>query len=275
MIGKNIGMLGAGNMAGALIRGLLAAGTVERGRLRASDVRAERLAEVAREHGIVTMPGNRELVAWADVVVLAVKPQAVSSVLPDLAAAWSPDKLLVSIVAGLPIGALATGIAADARIVRTMPNTPALVLSGATALAAGPHAKPEDLTLAVSLFDAVGQTAVVGEALLDAVTGLSGSGPAYVMLILEALADGAVRMGLPRDTAQKLAAQTVLGSARLQLETGEHPAVLKDRVTSPGGTTAAGLCALESGGLRAALISAVEAATRRSTELGAAYGKAK
>ena len=274
MEGNRIGMLGAGNMASALVRGLLASATLRPEQLRASDVRAEPLRRLEQEHGIVTHSDNRELVTWANVVVLAVKPQGITAALDSVADELSSEKLLISVAAGVPIDSLQARLRGPSRIIRVMPNTPALVLAGATALAAGAHATPGDLSLAVSLFDAVGRTAVVSESLMDVATGLSGSGPAYVMIALEALADGAVRMGMPRDTALLLAAQTLLGAAKLQLDTGEHPAVLKDRVTSPGGTTAAGLQALETGGLRAALINAVVAATERGRELGAlAKGK--
>jgi len=175
---------------------------------------------------------------------------------------------VVSIAAGVPIGVFAEKLPAGARIVRAMPNTPALVLEGATALARGTHATDADVATARGIFDAVGETVVLDESQMDAVTGLSGSGPAYVMLIAEALADGGVRMGLSRETARTLAVRTLYGSAKLLLESGEHPAVLKDKVASPAGTTIAGLCVLESHGVRNALIEAVTAATLRSKELG-------
>jgi len=175
---------------------------------------------------------------------------------------------VISIAAGVPIAALERMLGAGARIVRTMPNTPSLVGMGACALAAGERATAEDLEVASGIFQAVGITTVVEESLLDAVTGLSGSGPAYVFLVIEALSDAGVKVGLPRYTALKLAAQTVLGSAQMLIETGAHPGHLKDQVTSPGGTAIAGLATLEAGGLRTCLINAVEAATRRAKELG-------
>lgn len=265
---RRIAMLGAGNMAGALIRGLLASQTVEPGQLRASDVRRERLEELEREHGIATTTDNLELVRWADVIVLAVKPQVIDRVLDQVGPELRAGELVISIAAGVPIRALEGRLPPGVAVIRAMPNTAATALAGATALAPGLHAGADDIALATSFFDAVGRTVVLDEALMDAVTGLSGSGPAYIMLMIEALADGGVKVGLHRDTALLLAAQTVYGAAKLLLDTGEHPGRLKDMVTSPGGTAIAGLHTLESGGLRRTLIDAVESATKRSTELG-------
>lgn len=263
-----IGMLGAGNMAGALIEGMLASGTVRPEQMRASDMREERLKELERQYSIVTHKDNAELVNWANVVVLAVKPQVVDRVLEQLTPAFNADCLLVSIAAGVPIRALEARLPPGVRVVRAMPNTAAIALAGATGIAPGVHATQDDLKIARTLFDAVGRTVVLDENLIDAVTGLSGSGPAYIMLIIEALADGGVKVGLHRDTALLLAAQTVYGSAKLLLDTGEHPGRLKDMVTSPGGTAIAGLHTLESGGLRRTLIDAVDSATKRAIELG-------
>ena len=265
---RRIGMLGAGNMAGALIRGLLASGTVSPEQVRASDVRRERLEELEQQHGIATTADNRALVDWADLIVLAVKPQVLDRVLDQVGDAFSPHTLVVSIAAGVPIRAIESRLPEAVRVVRAMPNTAAIALAGATAIAPGAHATEDDVQTARKLFDAVGRSVVIDEALIDAATGLSGSGPAYIMLIIEALADGGVKVGLHRDTALLLAAQTVYGSAKLQLDTGEHPGRLKDMVTSPGGTAIAGLHTLESGGLRRTLIDAVETATRRAGELG-------
>ena len=206
-------------------------------------------------------------------VVIAVKPQIVDRILAPIAAALGEGDLVVSIAAGVPIEALEARLPAGARVVRTMPNTAAIALAGATAIAPGAHATAHDLEVARALFEAVGRCVVLDESLLDAVTGLSGSGPAYVMLMIEALADGGVKVGLGRDTALLLAAQTVYGAAKLQLETGEHPGRLKDMVTSPGGTAIAGLHTLEAGGLRRTLIDAVEVASMRSAELGAQMAK--
>jgi pyrroline-5-carboxylate reductase len=265
---KKIGFVGAGNMAGALIKGLLHSGTVTSAQIQASDVRDERLSELAALHGILTTKDNAKLSAWADVVVLAVKPQVVDKVMGPVAEGIRQRALFISIAAGVPIEALEARLPAETRVIRTMPNTAAIALAGATAIAPGTHASEEDVATARRLFEATGRVVVLDESLLDAVTGLSGSGPAYVMLIIEALADGGVKVGLHRETALLLAAQTVYGSAKLLLETGEHPGRLKDMVTSPGGTAIAGLHTLEAGGLRTTLINAVEIATRRSAELG-------
>jgi pyrroline-5-carboxylate reductase len=273
MIMQRVGLIGAGNMAGALIRGLLSSGAIDRERLSCSDVRHERLEEIEREHGIGTTRDNRQLTRWANVVVLAVKPQVVERVLSEVAEGIDQETLLVSIAAGVPISALADRLPPGSRIVRAMPNTAAMALAGATAIARGNHATEQDLVASIALFEAIGRAVVIDESLMNAVTGLSGSGPAYVMLMIEALADGAVKMGLPRDIALLLSAQTLYGSAKLQLETREHPGRLKDLVTSPGGTTIAGLHALEAGRLRATLMDAVEAATRRSAELGKAMAE--
>ena len=266
---KTVGFLGAGNMAGALIKGLLVGGALPPAQVWASDVRHERLAELAKAHGLRTTASNEELLEACDVVVLSVKPQVVDRVLPAIGAKLRPDAVLVSVAAGVSLAVMEARLPPGTRVIRTMPNTPATALAGATAIARGGHASDADLAVARSLFEAVGKVTVLDESLMDAVTGLSGSGPAYVMLIIEALADGGVKVGLHRETALMLAAQTVYGSAKLQLETGMHPGALKDMVTSPGGTAIAGLHTLESGGLRRTLIDAVEAATLRSEQLGA------
>ena len=256
MENRKIGMLGTGNMASALIRGLLSSHTLRPEQIRGSDLRAEHLAELEQRYGIKTHTDNRELLAWANVLVLAVKPQVIDRVLDQVSSEINSDTLVISIAAGVPL--------------RAMPNTAARALAGATGIAPGARATAADLTFSKALFDATGRSVVLDESLLDAVTGLSGSGPAYVMMIIDALADGGVKVGLHRDTALMLAAQTVYGSAKLLLETGEHPGRLKDMVTSPGGTSIAGLHTLEAGGLRHTLITAVEVATRRATELGEA-----
>ncbi len=267
---RKIGMLGAGNMASALVRGLLSSETLTADQIRGSDVRAEHLAELERTYGIKTTTDNGELLAWANVVLLAVKPQVIDRVLEQVAVGFNLGTLVISVAAGVPIRAIEARLPAGARVLRAMPNTAAMALAGATGVAPGTHATPADVEFTKALFDAIGRTIVLDESSIDAVTGLSGSGPAYVMLIIEALADGGVKVGLNRETALLLAAQTVYGSAKLLLETGEHPARLKDMVTSPGGTTIAGVHALETGGLRRTLMDAVEAATKRATELGEA-----
>lgn len=255
-------------MAGALIRGLLHSSTVTAEQIRASDVKEERLDELREKFGVATTTDNDDLVRWADVIVLAVKPQIVDRVLGSIASGLSGGDVVISIAAGVPIDAIEARLPAGSRVIRAMPNTAAIALAGATAIAPGAHATRDDIGVARALFEAVGRCVTLDESLLDAVTGLSGSGPAYVMLMIEALADGGVKVGLGRDVALLLAAQTVYGAAKLQLETGEHPGRLKDMVTSPGGTAIAGLHTLEAGGLRRTLIDAVEAAATRSAQLG-------
>lgn len=273
MKNQTIGFLGAGNMSSALIRGILASGQVEPAQVRASDVSVERLEKLHKQHGIETTKNNLELVRWASVLVFSVKPQVIDRVVKETASAFGPETLAISIAAGIPIAAFERRLPPNTRVVRAMPNTAAIALAGATAIAPGSHATEEDMALAKQIFDAVGRTVVLDESLIDAVTGLSGSGPAYIMLIIEALADGGVKVGLHRETALLLAAQTVYGSAKLQLDTGEHPGRLKDMVTSPGGTAIAGLHTLESGGLRRTLIDAVEVSTARAQELGQAMSR--
>jgi pyrroline-5-carboxylate reductase len=266
---KTLGFLGAGNMAGAIVDGLLHGKVLAPDRILASDAKPDRLEHLRKARGIRTTGDNHALVRECDVVVLAVKPQVIDKVLKEVGGSVRGDQLVVSVAAGVPIEAIEARLPPGSHVVRAMPNTPATVQAGATAIAGGAHAIDADLRVARELFEAVGRVVTLDESLLDAVTGLSGSGPAYVMLIIEALADGGVKVGLHRDTALLLAAQTVFGSAKLLLETGEHPGRLKDMVTSPGGTAIAGLHTLESGGLRTTLIDAVEVATKRAGELGA------
>jgi pyrroline-5-carboxylate reductase len=265
--GRKIGFLGGGNMGEALIRGLVKTGVIPPEDLFVTDVRLGRLEELARTYGLHTLSDNGLLVRRVDVVILAVKPQILGAVLQEIAAA-TPGKLLISVAAGVSTAAIRAALPAGVRLIRVMPNTPALVLEGATAIARGDGLLPGDLETAQEIFGAVGKAVVLEEELMDAVTGLSGSGPAYIALVVEALADGGVKVGLDRQTAMTLAAQTVLGAARLLIETGTHPGQLKDMVTSPGGTAIAGIHTLESGGLRRTLIDAVERATQRSRELG-------
>jgi pyrroline-5-carboxylate reductase len=265
----NIGFLGAGKMATALARGFVRAGLVAPGQVTASDPSAAARAAFAKEVGAKTTVSNADVVKSAAVLVLAVKPDQVGGVLAEIRERFTDRHCLISIAAGVPLAKLEAGLGAGARLIRVMPNTPALVGASATAFALGKAARREDGELAQKLFSAVGVAFQVKEALLDAVTGLSGSGPAYAYLFIEGLSDGGVAAGLPRDVATRLAAQTVLGSARMVLETGLHPGVLKDMVTSPGGTTIEGLHELEKGKLRGTVISAVRAAAEKSKKLGA------
>lgn len=272
---KTIGFLGYGNMAEALIRGLIT--VVDPDQIGASGPRAERAEALRQRYGIRATTDNVELCRHSDVVVLSVKPQILGRVLEQVREHLRPDALIISVAAGVSIAAIEARLSAPVenppRIVRSMPNTPALVKTGATAIAAGRHATDDDLAIARLIFDAVGITVTLDESQIDAVTGLSGSGPAYVFLILEALADAGVKVGLARRNAQRLAAQTVMGAAKMLLDTDEHPGRLKDMVTSPGGTAIAGLHTLEQGGLRTTLINAVESATTRARELGSQSNK--
>ncbi|OLC38022.1 MAG: pyrroline-5-carboxylate reductase [Candidatus Rokubacteria bacterium 13_1_40CM_4_69_5] len=266
--GKKVGFIGAGNMGEALIKGLVTANVVPAEAIWASDVRLERLKELDRQYGIQLAPNNGELVRQADVVIMAVKPQIMTPVLREIAPVLIKKKLMISIAAGVSTAKIRAVFGKDVRLIRVMPNTPALVLEGVTAIAKAEGLEPDDLDTAGEIFSAVGRVVVLEEELLDAVTGLSGSGPAYVALVIESLADGGVRMGLDRITAMTLATQTVLGAAKLLLDTGMHPGALKDMVSSPGGTSIAGIAALEEGGIRTTFIKAVERATLRSKELG-------
>lgn len=266
---KKIGIIGAGNMGGALINGLIQYGGVFPQHIICTDAHAAQLARVQDKFGIQATPDNIHAVREADIVIYAVKPQILPVVLRETADALNMEKLVVSIAAGVSIAAIEAVLEKDLRIVRVMPNVAVSVREGATAISAGRYATDDDICLTRAIFDSVGKSVVVTEGvMMDAVTGLSGSGPAYVFVMAEALADAGVRMGLARNESRLLAAQTLLGAARMLMETGDHPGALKDQVTSPGGTTIAGLHALEQGRLRATLMNAVEAATHRSMELG-------
>jgi pyrroline-5-carboxylate reductase len=264
---KKIGFIGGGNMAEALIKGLQAGGFPSSDIIVAEPVE-ERRDFLHERYGVAVSAANREVAADCHIIILAIKPQAAQGVLEDIGTSLSSGQQLISIMAGVKTAVIEAAVPAGVRVVRVMPNTPALILEGAAAIAGGKSAGDNDLSLARKIFELVGTTCHVGEQLMDAVTGLSGSGPAYVLTFIEALSDAGVKNGLPRDVALGLAAQTVYGTAALLLRTGEHPAVLREKVTSPGGTTIAGLHAMEQGGVRAAVINAVDAATARSRELG-------
>jgi pyrroline-5-carboxylate reductase len=262
-----LGFIGGGNMAEALIQGLLTSRTVTPGECWVCDILEERLIHLKKKFGIKAIMEASQLLVSSKAIILAVKPQNVAKALQALAPHWSQDRLLISIAAGIPMSYLAQFFSKTPRLIRVMPNTPALVLAGMSALAKNSAAKEEDLELAEKLFKAVGETVRVDEGQMDAVTGLSGSGPAYVFTFLEGLADAGVKMGLPRALALKLALQTVWGSAQMARSLDIRLGQLKEMVTSPGGTTIAGLHTLEKAGLRGILMDAVEAATQRSREL--------
>ncbi|MCA9614172.1 MAG: pyrroline-5-carboxylate reductase, partial [Myxococcales bacterium] len=230
-----IGVIGAGNMGTTILEGLLDAGAADPSQLMASDPREARRKELS-DRGVKTTASNLEVARFAQLLVLATKPQVFDRMLAEIAPGTGPETLVVSIAAGIPIDAIETQLAPGTRVVRTMPNTPALVGAGATAIAPGAHVSEEDLATVEALFASVGITEVLDESLMDAVTGLSGSGPAFIFVIIDALSDAGVKVGLHRSTAQRLAAQTVLGAAKMLIETGEHPGQLKDMVASPGGT---------------------------------------
>jgi pyrroline-5-carboxylate reductase len=264
---QTLAFIGGGQMAEAIIRGLVTGQVCRPDALYATDPVPARCDRLKSQFGVRVGSDNRKAVAWAEVVILAVKPQSFPEVLKEIGTDLS-HKMVISIAAGVTIRAINEQAPVAKRVVRAMPNTPAVVREGMTALAFSGECSAKDQQMARTIFEAVGRVIPVEERLMDAVTGLSGSGPAYVFQAIEALADGGVKMGLPRQTAELLAAQTMLGAAKMVLELGEHPAKLKDRVASPGGTTIAGLHQLEQGGFRATLMGAVEAATKRSQELG-------
>jgi pyrroline-5-carboxylate reductase len=268
MANLRIGFLGAGKMASALAKGIVKAGVARPEDLIASDVIEAARAAFGKDVGCKVTGSNAEVVELADVLIVAVKPDQVEGLLKELAGKISARHLIVSIAAGVTLARIGGALQTGARIVRVMPNTPALVGASASAFSLGGSATAEDAALTQKIFSAVGVAFQVKESLLDAVTGLSGSGPAYGYAIIEALSDGGVAAGLPRDVATKLAAQTMLGAAKMVLETGQHPGALKDMVTSPGGTTIEGLHELEKGRLRGTLINAVRAAADKSKKLG-------
>ena len=265
---ETIAIVGAGNMGQSILGGLLRNSDLGASNIRASRRSVAALDELsARYPGVVTTTNNAEAISGADVVLLAIKPQNYDQVVKEIGSLVSSETLVISVLAGIEAETISSSFASRPPVVRAMPNTPVLVDLGATAIAAGHGVNGRHLDMAKSIFGAVGSVEVVPEELMDAVTGLSGSGPAYVYMVIEALTDGGVKQGLPRPTAYRLAAQTVLGAARLVIETGKHPAILRDEVTTPGGTAIAAVADLESHGLRTMLINAVGTATRRSKEL--------
>jgi pyrroline-5-carboxylate reductase len=263
---KRIAFLGGGNMAEAIIKGLLRESSAVP--LMIAEISSERRNYLEKTYpNIRIVENSAEAAAWGEVVILAIKPQQSTSVLTSLERTLSPDKLIVSIMAGVRTASIEEALENGTRVVRVMPNTPALVGKGATAICPGRKATTIDLDRVETIFAQTGLVVRVEEKQMDAVTGLSGSGPAYVFTFVEALSDAGVKNGLPRDIATRLAVQTVLGSAQMLTETGEHPALLRDKVTSPGGTTIAGLHALENGRFRGVIMEAVDTATQKSKEL--------
>ena len=265
---KQVGFVGTGNMGEALIHGLLHRHLRRPEQIFCSDTRPERLKVVREKYGVKGASHNPEVVKQSEIIVLAVKPQIMKEVVEEIAKYLDLNKLIISIAAGVPLEAIESCAKKELKLIRVMPNICVSVQEGASAIAPGKHALKEDLMMAKSIFDSVGKSIFIEETLLDAVTGLSGSGPAYIFLMIDALADAGVKVGLSRQDALTLASQTVLGAAKMLIETGEHPGKLKDMVTSPGGTAIAGLHTLEEGGLRTTLINAVEVATQRAKVMG-------
>jgi len=265
--GKKFACIGGGNMAEAILKGLLSGG-IRKEDVTVAEPVEQRRKYLADTYGIRTSGENEVAAGFGEIIILAVKPQVSMAAVQALNEEVSSGKLFISIMAGVSTCNLEKSLARDARVVRVMPNTPALVLQGASAVSPGASATRDDVALVLEIFNLLGTACTVEEKLLDAVTGLSGSGPAYVFTFIEALSDAGVKNGLPRDIASLLAAQTVFGSAKMVLETGQHPALLREKVTSPGGTTIAGLHVLEKDGFRGTLMTAVEAATNRSIDLG-------
>lgn len=264
---KKIGVIGAGHIGTAVIGGLVRAKLTSPKNIIASRRSTSNLEDIARTLGIHTTNDNRKVAKSSEILVLAVKPMNARDVMTEIKDVITPDHLVISVMAGIKTAFINSYLGVQCPVIRTMPNTPVLVDGGATAISKGEYASEEHLKLAHAIFESVGSVETVPENLLDAVTGLSGSGPAYIYMVIEAMTDGGVKMGIPRQIAFRLAAQTVFGAAKLVIETGKHPAILKDEVTTPGGTAIAAVHELETHGLRTMLINAVSTATIRSKEL--------
>jgi len=272
MLNNNkICFIGTGNMGEALVSGLISSQSAPPDHIICTDVSESKLAAIQEKYAVRITSNNIEAIRASSIIIFAVKPQILASVLKETADALDMSKLIISIAAGVPLAAIEACLNKKLRLIRVMPNIAAFVKESATAIAAGKNADKTDIQIAKTIFDSIGKSIFIEEnVLMDAITGLSGSGPAYIFLMVDAMADAGVKMGLSRQDALLLSMQTVLGSAKLLLETQEHPGQLKDRVTSPGGTAIAGIHTLEKGGLRTTIINAVEAATNRSRELGKA-----
>ena len=266
---KKISLIGTGNMGEALLSGLISSGSSDPKNIICTDVRENRLKSIQEKYGVHTTADNIKAVEASEIIIYAVKPQIIASVLRETASCLDMSKLIISIAAGVPLAAIESCLNKKLRLIRVMPNIAAFVKESASVIAAGGNATEEDIKLSLAIFDSMGESIFLKEnILMDAITGLSGSGPAYIFLIVDAMADAGVKVGLSREDALFLSSQTVLGAAKLLIETKEHPGRLKDMVTSPGGTAIAGIHSLEKGGLRTTLINAVEVATKRSKELG-------
>ncbi len=265
---KKVGFVGVGNMGEALLSGIIHGNLCKAEQILCSDIKLERLRTIQERYGVKGTSDNVEVVKRSDILILAIKPQIMKIVVEEMAEFLDLSKLIISIAAGISLDAIESCARKELKLIRVMPNICVSVREGVSAISRGRHAREEDLMIAKMIFESVGKSLFVDEYLLDAVTGLSGSGPAYIFLIVDALADAGVKVGLSRNDSLLLASQTVLGAAKMLIETGEHPARLKDLVTSPGGTAISGLHTLEEGGLRTTLMNAVEVATQRAKALG-------
>ncbi len=266
---KKISIIGTGNMGEALLSGLISSGSSDPKNIICTDIRENKLKSIQEKYGVHTTSDNVKAVEASEIIIYAVKPQIIASVLRETASCLDMSKLIISIAAGVPLVAIESCLNKELRLIRVMPNIAAFVKESASVIAAGGKATEEDIKLSLAIFDSMGKSIFLKEnILMDAITGLSGSGPAYIFLIVDAMADAGVKVGLSREDALFLSSQTVLGAAKLLIETKEHPGRLKDMVTSPGGTAIAGIHTLEKGGLRTTLMNAVEVATKRSQELG-------
>lgn len=263
-----VGLIGGGQMGEALVRGMIESGLVTSGRIMVAEPDQSRRDYMQSTYKVKVTGDGIELCSSCSILILAIKPQIMQQVLKQYKPAVTDQHLVISIAAGIPISAVEQELAPNMRIIRVMPNTPALILAGASALSHNANVSREDTEAAMKIFSAVGTCVELPEHLLDAVTGLSGSGPGYVFTFIEAMVDGGVLVGIPRPVAEHLVLQTVYGSAKLALETGEPAAVLKGKVTSPGGTTITGLQVLEEAGMRGAVMAAIEAAAEKSKQLG-------
>jgi pyrroline-5-carboxylate reductase len=267
LAGKKLAVIGTGKIGGIVLRAFLEQKLVQPKRVHATVRHAEKASALSKQLGITVSTDNRAAVHGADIILLAVKPQAVREVLEEIKSEMTSEKLIVSVVASVTTQLMERQLGLDVPVIRAMPNTPCAIGCGMTGLAKGKHAKPEHLEIAQQMFEAVGRVVVVDEKLIDAVTGLSASGTAFIYILLESLAEGGVKVGLPRDISTLLAAQTMMGAARMVLDTGDHPALLKDAVTTPAGSTMDGILELEDGKVRVTLIKAVMKATQRAKEL--------
>jgi pyrroline-5-carboxylate reductase len=264
---KRVAVLGAGKIGGILLQAMLQGGLLSRKLTRATVAHADRARALRQKLGIAVGTNNADAVRDADIIFIAVKPPIVQEVAEEIRATVSPQQLVISVAASVPTSQIENALAANIPVIRTMPNTPCVVRTGMTAMCKGRFATSHHVEIARALFDTVGRSVLVDEKHMDAVTGLSASGPAYIYIILESLAEAGVKVGLPRDVATLLAAQTAMGAAKVVLETGDHPALLKDAVTTPAGCTIDGIMELEEGKLRVTLIKAVVKAAQRAKEL--------